>query len=246
MLEIKDLTLTSGLEKKLINNLSITISSSDKVAIIGEEGNGKSTLLKAIYDKDSIQNYCKVEGNVNTNSYKIGYLEQFLDRRWNEEPTINFFIKENPESEADYSKYEELGKLHKIFNNLKIPYRILESDQKIKTLSGGEKVKLQLAKILFNDAVILLLDEPTNDLDIETLEWLEDFIINYPNPIMFISHDETLIEKTANIILHMEQVKSKNDARHTIEKTNYKDYVEKRERAISKQSQMAVSEEKRI
>jgi ATPase subunit of ABC transporter with duplicated ATPase domains len=79
---------------------------------------------------------------------------------------------------------------------------------------------------------VLLLDEPTNDLDIETLEWLEEFIVNSNRPILFISHDETLLEGTANIILHLEYVKTKKKARHTLEKGDYQSYVEDREREI--------------
>ena len=69
-------------------------------------------------------------------------------------------------------------------------------------LSGGEKVKTNLLKILLNEVDVLFLDEPTNDLDIETLEWLEKFINNINKPIMYVSHDETLLANTANMILH--------------------------------------------
>lgn len=114
---------------------------------------------------------------------------------------------------------------------------ILKTERVIKTLSGGEKVKLQIAKLFLQYPDILLLDEPTNDLDIETLEWLENFIINTKIPILFVSHDETLLERTANIILHMEYVRSKGKARHTLYRGDYKSYVKTRFREIEKRDQ---------
>ena len=89
-------------------------------------------------------------------------------------------------------------------DSIKLSDEILE--QTINTLSGGEKVKVSILKLLLNEYDILFLDEPTNDLDIETLEWLENFINNTNKPIIYISHDETLLSKTANIILHLELV----------------------------------------
>ena len=126
-----------------------------------------------------------------------------------------------------------------MLSKFRIDSEFIYSNQKVGTLSGGEKVKIQLAKIIYSNPDVLLLDEPTNDLDIETLEWLEEFINATNVPVIFISHDETLLENTANTILHLEQVKKKSDARHTIEKISYREYVEKRLGMIRKQEQIA-------
>ena len=83
-------------------------------------------------------------------------------------------------------------------------------------------MKIQLAKILMEDPDILLLDEPTNDLDIETLEWLERFICNTKLPVLFVSHDETLIENTANAIIHLEQLHRKSKPRITVTHASYR------------------------
>ena len=90
----------------------------------------------------------------------------------------------------------------------------------------------------------LILDEPTNDLDIETLEFLEDFINNTDIPILYVSHDETLLENTANMIIHLEQLKRKTNVRNAVSKISYKDYVEDRQKRIEKSIQEHNSETK--
>lgn len=90
----------------------------------------------------------------------------------------------------------------------------------------------------------MLLDEPTNDLDIETLEWLENFILSNDKPIIYISHDETLLERTANCILHLEQLENKTKSKWTYEHIGYASYVEKRRNLIDRQNQMAKNDEK--
>jgi ATPase subunit of ABC transporter with duplicated ATPase domains len=117
------------------------------------------------------------------------------------------------------------------------------SDQAIGTLSGGEKVKLQFARILMTQPNVLLLDEPSNDIDIDTLEWLEKFINSCGLPLLFVSHDETLIEKTANVIIHIEQVRRKTLSRYTIEKMPYRQYIDERSSKLSHQDQVARKEQ---
>ena len=97
---------------------------------------------------------------------------------------------------------------------------------------------------MLNEYDILFLDEPTNDLDIETLEWLEEFINNTNKPIMYVSHDETLLSNTANMILHLEQIKKKTECRHTLLKIDYDSYVAQRLRKIDKQTQVAKFEKR--
>lgn len=243
MLELVHIYLTLNQDNRpLIKDLSFVLSSHDKVAIIGEEGNGKSTLLKFIYDSSLVEGYCTCAGEVISHNYKIGYLEQFLDSRWNHDSVLNYFLKSSPEAEIDYEKYNLFGDLLKIIVKMGFNEDILEENYMISYLSGGEKVKLQLCKLLLEKNDILLLDEPTNDLDIETLRWLEDFIINSKQPIIFVSHDETLLENTANTIIHLEQLKKKSDSSYTIAKIGYKEYVRTRLRKIENQNQQAAGE----
>ena len=86
------------------------------------------------------------------------------------------------------------------------------SSQMMGSLSGGEKVKVQLMRLFIRDVSVLLLDEPSNDIDIATLTLLEKTINEWKHIVLFISHDETLIERTANMVIHIEQIKRKTEA----------------------------------
>lgn len=233
MLEIRDLEIKIE-NKTIIKDLNFTLHSTDKMAIIGEEGNGKSTLLRAILDRKNVQ-YAEVFGTIKTFNNNIGYLEQSINDK---------FLLKSPKQylfqcEDDY--YFKINEFYKNIKELGLKDDILEIDQ-LKKLSGGERVKLQLLKILLNDPDILLLDEPTNDLDIKTLEWLENFIINSEKPIIYVSHDESLLSKTANVILHLELINKKTIPKNTIIRIGYDDYVDNRIKGINKQIQVARKE----
>lgn len=121
-----------------------------------------------------------------------------------------------------------------------LPFR----NQSMATLSGGEKVKVQLLRLLLEEPTCLLLDEPSNDLDIDTLEWLESWIRSYPGILLFISHDETLIENSANQILHFEQLKKKTQPKITLFKGDYSTYLQRRQKAFAHQKQQAQEQRK--
>lgn len=222
MLELKNISIKIK-ERYLIKNLNLTLNKGDKLAIIGEEGNGKSTLLKAILNKCD---YATITGNINFHNYKIGYLEQSINNEELNKTVFNYLFL----NAEDY--YNKINNLYKYLEILKLNDQILE--QILCTLSGGEKIKINLLKILLEENDILFLDEPTNDLDIKTLEWLENFLLNCHKPIIYISHDETLLAKTANMILHLEQIKNKTDCRHTILKTDYESYITARLKKLPK------------
>ena len=229
MLEIKDLSISID-DRYLVKNLSFNLNNNDKLAIIGEEGNGKSTLLKCIL---GICDYANISGIINLNNNRIGYLAQTVT---SDKKVFDYlFINQD-----DY--YNKVNNLYKYLNLININDSIF--NQIFNTLSGGEKVKVNILKLLLEDYDILFLDEPTNDLDIETLEWLEDFINKCSKPIIYISHDETLLSNTANMILHLEQIKNKSDCRHTIMKIDYDTYIENRINSINKQTQVARSEKR--
>lgn len=232
MLEIKALTISIN-DRYLIKNLNLTLNNSDKLAIIGEEGNGKSTLLKSIL---GICEYAEISGNINLKGNRIGYLEQSISADKLDKSVYEFLFID----ETDY--YDKINNLYKYLKLINLTDDILR--QKIRTLSGGEKVKISILKLLLNEYDILFLDEPTNDLDIETLEWLEKFINSTSKPIIYVSHDETLLANTANMILHLEQIKKKTECRHTLLKIDYDTYVEQRFRKIEKQTQVARTEKR--
>ena len=232
MFEVRDLSIKVN-DRYLIKGLNLVLDKGDKLAIIGEEGNGKSTLLKVIL---GLCDYAIVTGSINTKGNRIGYLKQSMSKEDLDKKVYDYlFIDDN-----DY--YNKVNSLYKYLDIIKLDDSIFE--QKISTLSGGEKVKIGILRLLLEEYDILFLDEPTNDLDIETLEWLEDFINKTNKPIMYVSHDETLLSRTANMILHLEQIMKKTESRHTLLRIDYDTYVEERLRKISKQTQVAKSEKR--
>jgi len=244
MLEIKDLTIETDSRKTIIEKLNVFLDEGDKLAVIGEEGNGKSTLLKVIHKPESIEDYCRISGEINRTGLTIAYLEQSLDEDWYDKEVYEYFVKDSPDDDINYDLFSNMHSFSAELSKIGINPTILESGQLIGTLSGGEKVKIQIAKLLVKNPDIWLLDEPTNDLDIETLEWLETFMLSQEKPILFVSHDETLLENVANRILHLEYLKNSRRARHTLANLNYGTYVRERSESLEKQSQ-AYSREKR-
>ena len=237
MLQIKELTITYKSDlRNLISGVSFVLNQGDKAAIIGEEGNGKSTLMKLLYDERLVEDYAEYSGEILRNNSVLGYLQQEL-----EQPEKEMSIYEFMTQEADF--YEMEGKeLAGMANRVGLPPDLLYSCQKVDTLSGGETVKLQMIRLLCKRPDTLLLDEPSNDIDLETLEWLEQFILQWEGAILFISHDETLLERTANRILHLELLKKKKEAKHTICNTGYEEYVSSRQQQLTKQEQLAKNE----
>lgn len=232
MLEIKDLSIAID-DKIIIAHLDLTINKSDKLAIIGEEGNGKSTLLKAIM---GIADYATLKGSIISHNQKIAYLKQFLDAEDRTKNVYRFLF------ETDEQYYNQINQMYSILPLLSLEDSILEKE--VNVLSGGEKVKIQLLKSLLEKPDILLLDEPTNDLDIPTLEWLETFIKQAQCPIIFVSHDETLLANSANRILHLELRKKKMEPFHTIVSMDYDTYINERVHQLQRQTQIAHSEKR--
>ena len=244
MVEVRNLNIKlRNSDRYLLKNFNLILNNKDKAAIIGEEGNGKTTFIKSLISNKDILEYVDIEGIINVPK-NIGYLEQSLNELWLERELREFFLKDNPDLNENYEIYDDYKKTVEVFNSLRLDLDLLESERKIATFSGGEKVKFQLAKIMIKNPEFLILDEPTNDLDIETLEFLEDFINNTDIPILYVSHDETLLENTANMIIHLEQLKRKTDVRNTVSKISYKDYVEDRQKRIDKSIQEHNSETK--
>lgn len=105
-------------------------------------------------------------------------------------------------------------------------------------------MKLQLARILMERPDVLLLDEPSNDIDLETLEWMEDFICQTSLPIPYISHDEYLMERTANSVIHLEQTMRKTKPRWTVARVPYRTYMEERGHSLQRLEEQARSEKR--
>lgn len=237
MLQIKNLNIMHKYDlRTILKDFTFNLNEGDKAVIIGEEGNGKSTLMKIIYDDNLVSDYVEYTGEIFKNNMILGYLAQELSQK-QKELTILEFCSELP-TFYDLTPKELSG----IASTLGIDLGIFYSDQCVGGLSGGEKVKLQLARILMQNPDVLLLDEPSNDIDIETLEYLEDFINSCKIPILFISHDETLIENTANVIIHLEQLRCNTLPQHTVTKKDYRTYTRERLNRLTHQEQVAKKE----
>lgn len=243
MLQIKNLSITHKKDLRVIlQDFSCVFNDGDKAVMIGEEGNGKSTLLKWIYHPDLIEGYAEGTGERIVNRERLGYLPQELSFEDRERTVYEFFMQEPAFFELSQ---KDLGRLAGEFH---IPKDFFYEERKMETLSGGEKIKMQMMRLLMAEPTVLLLDEPSNDIDIETLEWLEDMIVSWPHIVLYISHDEMLIEKTANVVIHLEQIRRKTQSRYTVARMPYTKYISERRERLERQEMIALNErrEKKI
>lgn len=239
MLQIKKLTLTHKKDLRgILEDFSLVLNDGDKAVIIGEEGNGKSTLMKWIYNPLLIESYIEAEGEKISGKERFGYLPQEMSAEDARKTVYEYFSEE----ELFWDKTPK--ELSGIAGKFGLTNEFFYNNQEMGSLSGGEKVKVQLMRLLIQDVTVLLLDEPSNDIDIATLELLENLINEWKHIVLFISHDETLIEHTANMVIHIEQIQRKTKARYTIAKLPYRRYVEERLRKFEHQKQNAINERK--
>lgn len=235
MLQIKKLNLTHKKDLRVIlDDFNLVLNDGDKAVIIGEEGNGKSTLMKWIYDPSLIENYIEANGERVMGNERLGYLPQEMP----DEDKIKTIYEYFSEEEIFWEKTPK--ELSVIAGKFGLKNDFFYSSQMLGSLSGGEKVKVQLIRLFIRDVSVLLLDEPSNDIDIATLALLEKTINDWEHIVLFISHDETLIERTANMVIHIEQVMRKTKARYTVAKLPYRNYVKERLNKYKLQEQRAL------
>ena len=236
MLTIDNLTITHLRDlRTVLTDFSLQLGPGDKAVLIGEEGNGKSTLLKLIHDPALVEGYAEWSGRVSQGG-RTGYLPQELSQEQLDIPAKLLF-EASPAFAAltprdRFALASELGLDASMFSSMRPLFEF----------SGGERIKLQLARLAAEEPELYLLDEPSNDLDLDSLEWLENFILSRRQPVMFVSHDETLIEHTANVIVHLELLRRKTMPRATVSRLDYRDYVEARCRGLARQEQSARKE----
>jgi len=174
--------------KKLIENLTTRILQRDKIAIVGINGAGKSTLLKLMLGRIKPDS-----GVIKQGDFSIGYFDQHREMLDNNKTLIETFCPDG----GDHIEVQGVN-LH-VYGYLKsflFPKEFL--DKKVGMLSGGEKNRVALALLLAKKVDCLILDEPTNDLDIQTINILEEKLINFPGAILFVSHDRYFIDKIAS------------------------------------------------
>lgn len=239
MLQIKNLSITHKKDlRTVVQNFSCVLNDGDKAVMIGEEGNGKSTLLKWVYNPELIEEYAEGQGERILNRERLGYLPQELPAEHREKTLYEFFSEESSFFELTP---KDLGRLAGEFG---LGTEFFYKEQKLGTLSGGEKIKAQMLRLLMAEPTVLLLDEPSNDIDIETLEWLERFILGWPHIVLYISHDETLIARTANMVIHMEQLKRKTESKYTVARVPYEQYIAERKASLERQERLAQNDKR--
>ena len=181
-------------EEPLINKLSLKVMRGDRIGLVGNNGVGKSTLLKIILGE------IKSDGGtvkIGTN-LEIAYFDQ-LRRTLDPEKTIAQIIGDG----SDYIKLN--GKPRHVIGYLRgFLFTAKRAMTKVKVLSGGEKNRVILAKLLARPSNLLVLDEPTNDLDIETLEVLEDKLLEYQGTLIIVTHDREFLDNVVGSILVFE------------------------------------------
>ena len=190
VLHIENMAKSYG-DKSLFSNLNLDLKRGEKVALIGENGRGKTTLFKIIMDKVEVDKGVKVLGtNVN-----VGYYDQeqsdlnldktIIDEVWDDFPNLT-----TSKLRSYLASFLFTGDdVFKVIN----------------TLSGGEKCRINLLKLILSKSNLLLLDEPTNHLDIISREALEDAILEYDGTLMVISHDRYFLNKVISRILELKE-----------------------------------------
>lgn len=178
-------------DKMVLEDLSCSVDEGDKIGIIGINGTGKSTLLRIIAGEEEAD-----EGKIIfSNGMTIGWMGQ--NPEFDEESSILKYVCEGKKMEDDYG-YE---------SDAKAMLTVLELenfDEKIKNLSGGQKKRAALCKVLLQKPDILILDEPTNHLDNKMSDWLENYLKNYRGVLLMVTHDRYFLDKVTNHIWEVE------------------------------------------
>ncbi len=231
----------------LFENIDLNINSGDKVALIAVNGAGKSSMLDILYGKESPD-----EGSVNLRrGLRMSYLEQspalndsnsVLDELFSTGSELVKVIRDYEESlfsgddkliqhmigkMDDYKAWDYEVQVKQILFRLKLP----DLNALIINLSGGQKKRVALAKILVTDCDLLILDEPTNHLDLDMIEWFEDYLTRTNKSLLMVTHDRYFLDRVCNVILELsDRELYKYDG-------NYEYFLEKKqEREISEKA----------
>lgn len=249
----------------VLDGASIQVKDKEKIALVGRNGCGKSTLMKIICGQEDFD-----AGNrVVTNGLQIGYLSQItfsnedctvyeellkafdqvraLEKEINEQASV----LEYDASEKQLEKYDRLMEQFERLNgyqydvelkNVFFHFQFEEEDlfKPLSLFSSGQKTRIALVKLLLSKPDILLLDEPTNHLDIESIEWLENYIKQYPSAVVLVSHDRLFLDRVVNEIVEIEFGKT------TRYVGNYSHYVQEKETFLLKNHDAYIRQQQEI
>lgn len=220
MLNINNISVNLG-RKQILENISLFVSPNEKVGLVGINGAGKSTLLKSI------------AGLLPTDLGDISFdgTMSYLSQEIHKEISLkNSTDVNSSDQDITIGEYIIIGRninteeweINKLLNKLKMEGK--NSNSILSELSGGQKIKVELVRILLEKSDLLILDEPTNFLDIPSSEWLMQYLISYPKSVIVVSHDLRLMNKGLDKIWFL------NEMTHKVEvyKGNYTDFLKQK------------------
>ena len=252
----------------LFDNINLQVDERDRIALVGKNGAGKSTLLKILVGeeeptsgeinkkKDISLSYLAQDSRFESeNTIYDEMLHVFDDLRRTEKQLRQMELEMGEKSGEDLDKlmsdYDRLSEnfrqaggftyeadIRAILNGFKFDESMWQ--MKIADLSGGQNTRLALAKMLLEKPNLLVLDEPTNHLDIETIAWLENYLVNYSGALIIVSHDRYFLDKVATITLDL--------TKHSLDRYvgNYSRFVELKEQKLATEAKNYEKQQKEI
>ena len=252
----------------LFDNISLQVDERDRIALVGKNGAGKSTLLKILVGeeeptsgeinkkRDLSLSYLAQDSRFESSNTIYDEMLHVFDSLRKTEKTLRQMEQEMGEKTgADLEKlmqdYDRLSEefrqaggftyeadIRAILNGFKFDESMWQ--MKIEELSGGQNTRLALAKMLLEKPNLLVLDEPTNHLDIETIAWLENYLVNYSGALLIVSHDRYFLDKVATITLDL--------TKHSLDRYvgNYSSFVEQKEQKLLTEAKNYEKQQKEI
>ena len=252
----------------LFDNISLQVDERDRIALVGKNGAGKSTLLKILVGEEeptsgeinkkrdlSLSYLAQDSRFESSNTIYDEMLHVFDDLRKTEKSLRQMELAMGEKTGADLEKlmqdYDRLSEefrqaggftyeadIRAILNGFKFDESMWQ--MKIEELSGGQNTRLALAKMLLEKPNLLVLDEPTNHLDIETIAWLENYLVNYSGALLIVSHDRYFLDKVATITLDL--------TKHSLDRYvgNYSSFVEQKEQKLLTEAKNYEKQQKEI
>ena len=252
----------------LFDNISLQVDERDRIALVGKNGAGKSTLLKILVGEEeptsgeinkkrdlSLSYLAQDSRFESSNTIYDEMLHVFDDLRKTEKSLRQMELAMGEKTGTDLEKlmqdYDRLSEefrqaggftyeadIRAILNGFKFDESMWQ--MKIEELSGGQNTRLALAKMLLEKPNLLVLDEPTNHLDIETIAWLENYLVNYSGALLIVSHDRYFLDKVATITLDL--------TKHSLDRYvgNYSSFVEQKEQKLLTEAKNYEKQQKEI